>query len=445
MNSFQKFAVALLICCGLCVAAANHARAQGGFVQWEPVEKRPSPTVAEKIDEFGDLRWCDLTARLDNLAANLQNEPKARAFIIGYHEKGKPGYSENRLKGLRRYLVVERGIESEKLVFVNGGNPISERALAELWLVPEGAPPPVPEPSPAKPAPFSGMLGSYRTDETFQGLYVEVGYSETDLVQMDFVEKLKEQPESVGYFVIRAAKESLPGTFGRIARRDERELQKRYGIAAERLKSIDGGMTEGENSEVELWILPEDAPPPPGVAEKLERVIREGFALDVHNLFDYEDDDEQTQWVIGNLAELLRHDPDARGVIIVRRYEPEEETPEGEGVATSDVAAGQDANSSGVGSVEEKEPDPLAVTERWKRVLTGKYGIEAHRLFVMFGKPSVSGAPEIVTWVTPKNAPLPDPFSVTNEMDVETLEEEDPADPTNDVVEEAPPPASTKF
>src|SRR5205823_13125607 len=44
---------------------------------------RPRPKPAIKFDEYGNIRFNDEKARLDNFAIQLQNEPTAQGYIIG--------------------------------------------------------------------------------------------------------------------------------------------------------------------------------------------------------------------------------------------------------------------------------------------------------------------------------------------------------------------------
>lgn len=405
-------------------------KAQESVVEGAPP---PARTVAEKIDEYGDIRWCDFSARLDNFAILLQNEPGLKAFIVGYDsEKGKVRAASKRFRVTRHYLVYERGIEHERLVFVAAGARPDGEAVTELWAVPEGAVPPV-TPPPAEDAgkQFSGKLGSYFTDDTFYGFMSELGPSETDIEFPEFAERLKAQPDSTGYLVIRAAKGSVPGAWKRIARRDEETLRAQYQVEADRLQSIDGGFSEDEYAAVELWVLPKDALAPAGIVEKLERLPAEAFQLDG---LDYEErpDADLERWVLGNLAEQLKDDPQASAVIIIRPYEPEppgldsEEGESGGESSQAEASAEVEAGPAEGAGEEESAVNPQALAERWRQTLVEKYGIEFHRVQVMFGRPQHFVNGQLLTWVVPRDAPLPDPFAVT--QDKEQFPEEQPGE-----------------
>jgi hypothetical protein len=101
-----------------------------------PVKPRPNP--ARKFDEYGNIRFNDEKARLDNFAIQLQNEPTAQGYIIGYGACDAEGLTRaNRAKD---YLVNTRGIDSGRLVTTDAG--CLPNLQVQLWIVPQGATPP---------------------------------------------------------------------------------------------------------------------------------------------------------------------------------------------------------------------------------------------------------------------------------------------------------------
>ena len=96
---------------------------------------RPTPAPPRKFDEYGNIRFNDEKARLDNFAIQLQNEPGAQGYIYGYGSCGSEGQERgNRAKD---YLVNTRGIDAGRLVVVDGG--CKPELKVELWIVPQGA------------------------------------------------------------------------------------------------------------------------------------------------------------------------------------------------------------------------------------------------------------------------------------------------------------------
>ena len=93
------------------------------------------PPVARKFDEYGNIRFNDEKARLDNFAIQLQNEPSATGYIIGYgYCEGEGQTRANRAKD---YLVNTRGIDGSRLVVVDGG--CRSDLQVQLWVAPSGA------------------------------------------------------------------------------------------------------------------------------------------------------------------------------------------------------------------------------------------------------------------------------------------------------------------
>src|SRR6266404_4231786 len=100
-------------------------------------------TKARKFDEYYDIARNDEKARLDNYAIQLQSEPGTQGYIIVYpSRKARANDAQARATRISDYLVNSRGIDSHRVVTIMG--PQREDWLFELWVVPEGAPPPTP-------------------------------------------------------------------------------------------------------------------------------------------------------------------------------------------------------------------------------------------------------------------------------------------------------------
>jgi len=103
---------------------------------------------AVKFDEYGDIRFNDEKARLDNYAIQLQNQPGAQGYIIGYGTCSGDGLcshtscivAQKRIERAKEYLVNTRGIDAGRIVTVDGG--CRADVAVELWVVPTGATPP---------------------------------------------------------------------------------------------------------------------------------------------------------------------------------------------------------------------------------------------------------------------------------------------------------------
>jgi len=104
-----------------------------------PIMNKP-----RKFDEYYDIARNDEKARLDNYAIQLQQEPGSQGYVFVYpSRKAGPSAAQARAQRIIDYLVTTRGIDSHRLVVTMG--PAREEWLTELWVVPEGAPPPQPQ------------------------------------------------------------------------------------------------------------------------------------------------------------------------------------------------------------------------------------------------------------------------------------------------------------
>jgi len=100
----------------------------------------PKPNC-RKFDEYGNIRFNDEKARLDNYAIQLQNEPTSTGYIVVYGSCEGEGLARgNRAKD---YLVNTRGIDAGRITVIDGG--CMPDLKVELWVCPQGAPAPTPD------------------------------------------------------------------------------------------------------------------------------------------------------------------------------------------------------------------------------------------------------------------------------------------------------------
>ena len=110
------------------------------------VDRRSEDTRASKFDEYGNIRFNDEKARLDNYAIQLQNDPNARGAIIAYGgRRGRRGEAQARANRARDYLVNTRGIDAGRIDTIDGG--YRDELTVELWVVPAGATAPTASPT----------------------------------------------------------------------------------------------------------------------------------------------------------------------------------------------------------------------------------------------------------------------------------------------------------
>jgi hypothetical protein len=90
---------------------------------------------ARKFDDYGKIASNDTKARLDNFAVTLQSEPTSTGYILVYGSCIDESRAQS--KRAKDYLVNFRGIDSSRLLTVDGG--CRKDFTVELWIAPSGA------------------------------------------------------------------------------------------------------------------------------------------------------------------------------------------------------------------------------------------------------------------------------------------------------------------
>lgn len=111
----------------------------------EYYEAQP-PGCWGRLDEYGNIRFEDEQARLDNFAIALLNEPGTHGYITGYGgRRGRAGEALRRVERAKNYLVKERDIDPRRIIVIDGGH--REELTVELNIIPLGAFGPYPTPT----------------------------------------------------------------------------------------------------------------------------------------------------------------------------------------------------------------------------------------------------------------------------------------------------------
>jgi len=375
---------------------------------------------ARMFDAFNRLGGCDLGARLDNLAITLQSDESLTGYIISYGPEGEgSGTGRYNLLVMTDYLVNNRGVEKQRFQTVYGGRYSDPKEFStELWLVPAGAQPPESRKYKSKLKSIRGKYEEYRTwDNFYEGFGEGTGPYAGDPSFASFKDALRERTSARAYVVVRSSPSAAPGAWRRAAKRVAERLQDDPAITADRVKIIFAGYDkklarneeEGDNGEVkvQLWILPESAPPP---AKEVADVQRPSEAAQVGALNQYNISyPDNVKRVLEGLADVLNADRELRACII---YRP-----------------------STVPSDPEPEPEPRVdlsqLIEKWKGELTTKYKIDETRLVFIAAAATREGDDgTIEAWVVPPGAQLPDAYPPP-EVEEEYAEEAEEASPQN--------------
>jgi hypothetical protein len=97
----------------------------------------PPPRCGLAFDTYGDIKFNDEKARLDNFAIQVSNYPESSGLIL--MSAGQRTFKRevaDRLDRARSYLVHFRGIKSSRIVTVDCG--FTQDLTATLWVVPAG-------------------------------------------------------------------------------------------------------------------------------------------------------------------------------------------------------------------------------------------------------------------------------------------------------------------
>lgn len=239
-------------------------------------------TKAVKFDEFGDIQYSDLIARLDNFAVELQNRPDARGFIMVYRSRRDLSGLNRRLANrMLNYLTYTRGLSGDRIVTIDGGE--TSCLSQELWIAPPGTAPT------ARADAYSRDYVDIESTRKFdEYLYprggdnreeYEVAYIDGGNSLEAFAEALRKEPRAKAYIIvypqyyIQRWNEDLWNegvsikTVSRkrvhldsraialqVMREVKSDLVHKHHIAAHRVKVVNGGYRKLRY--VELWIVP---------------------------------------------------------------------------------------------------------------------------------------------------------------------------------------------
>lgn len=103
-----------------------------------------TPVEARKLIEVrqSDRSWESDMAALDLLSNELRSAVDSKGYIIIYGARlGRRGEVQKRMSCMKGYMLERRGFRADQITIVHGGFRVG--AMMELWIVPQGACPPV--------------------------------------------------------------------------------------------------------------------------------------------------------------------------------------------------------------------------------------------------------------------------------------------------------------
>jgi len=101
----------------------------------------PAPACNLKFDEYGDIKYRDEQARLDNFAIQVSNWPKSSGIVLmSAGQKTFKGEVPYRLARAKSYLTQIRGMDSSRILTIDCG--FSRELLVALYVIPVEGPMP---------------------------------------------------------------------------------------------------------------------------------------------------------------------------------------------------------------------------------------------------------------------------------------------------------------
>lgn len=371
--------------------------------------QQPEQARARKFDEFGVVGHCDVTARLDNLAIQLQNRKSSRAAIVSYGPEGEAatvGTGKYNLEFIKAYLLNTRGITENQLEMIYGGrNSDLTQPKIELWVLPKGAAPPKPEKHHSNIETFQGLFVDEAASDDF-GIYweaeMEAGIPRS--TDASFADLLHQQRNAVGHLVVYSGEDLTPGAWRKVAQ-DQIDHFKQFNLEASRFKIVFGG--QQKETRLQMWLVPNGAPSPvPDAGTELPptKSVKAGdFYFDTIN-----NARNQTA-VFTRLTEILKTESSVRALIVVRLEQPTPDEPGDEigPAAVEPITVTEDLTPEPVEEVE--TVDLTKLVEKWRQELISTHKINPDRLITLFVPAKEMYASYLSLWIVPKGQPLPDP------------------------------------
>ena len=384
-------------------------------------------TTTRIFDEFGALGHCDLTARLDNFAIQLQNTPNSTGYIVSFGPEGDgPGSGRSQLPRLKDYLVNTRGLADSQIKTVYGGrNDVLTDPKIQLWIVPAGAR-------------FSGAQKYETNIDTFKGMFFEfeiedfidvywenaeeeMGPGIARPVDASFADMLQQQKKAVPYVVVYNGEAAVPGAARRLAVGQIEDL-KAQKVDVSRIKTIFGGVRK--KTTVQLWIAGPNDPPPVADAGPEPPPLKNA---QITSQADFTMGDPRNERAAFNrMLETLREQPTVKAVVIITfegpQSEPEEEA---ESPTPIIVPLSPPEPVEAVAPTQEDDHPPAdfpKLVEKWREELTKTHKINPDRFIVLFTTSKDLAGNYLDLWINPPGQPLPDPNAdEEKEEDTEAL------------------------
>lgn len=235
-------------------------------------------TEAVKLYEFERATNGYVKMKMDNFYVELNNNPSAQGFIINYGTDREIAVREKQI----RVSISWRKYDASRITFVRAG--FRDVIKTELWIVPPGAEHPLStSDGETKPQNISEPWRFEKLATNSESIY-----QKTIAV---FFERLREQKNTNGYFLINAGDADFKAF--------EEKVRKNDGFASintERIFFIKG--KQQSPLSCELWLVPKGTELPKFTTLKAEKVSEFGKISNIEW--------QKQMKVIGNLAKEIK-------------------------------------------------------------------------------------------------------------------------------------------
>ncbi|HZN08001.1 MAG TPA: hypothetical protein VFB65_14500, partial [Pyrinomonadaceae bacterium] len=327
------------------------------FLAIVPAFAGEEPTSIRKFDEFGAVGHCDLTARLDNFAIQLQHDSETTGHIVVYGPEGEGlGTGKLFLKLMKDYLVDARGLPKRRVnTIYSGRNQVLYEPKIELWITPPGAAAPEPTRFETNIDTFKGKFITEEAHDFVDVLWEDEGEMGPGIgltTDATIADMLQQQKKAIVYIVTYNGEDAVPGSSRRMAAR-KLEAFKEHKIDVSRVKTIFGGVRK--KTEIELWVAAPGDPPPvkeagpePPPLKNAEIALHDDGTMG---------NPKNERAVFNRMLEVLREQPALKVVVIVELQTKEPE-PEPEAESTPVAIASPEQQQSEPITVEEDDDPP---------------------------------------------------------------------------------------
>jgi hypothetical protein len=383
-------------------------------------------TPATRIfDEFGALGHCDLTARLDNFAIQVEATPNSTGYIVSYGPEGEgPGSGRSTMPRMKDYLVNARGLADNRIKTVYGGrNDVLTEPKTQLWIVPAGETFSRPRKYETNIDTFKGMFFELETED-----FIDVYYEDEEEgmgpgigrpIDASFADMLQQQKKAVPYVVVYNGEAAVPGAARRLGAGQIEDL-KIHKVDVSRIKTIFGGVRK--KTTVQLWLTGPNDPPPvadagpePPPQKNAQITSQADFTIG---------DPRNERAAFNRMLETLRAQPTVKAVAIVIFEAPQSDSePEADSATPIIVPPARPEPVEAVAPQEDIPPADLPkLVEKWRDELTKTHKINPDRFIVLFTTSKDLAGNYLDLWINPPGQPLPDPNAEEEkEEDTEAL------------------------